>query len=56
MQEGGVAGVTVVDIPREWAELTDSLTTRLVLGAEQDSRAGRDSPRSRASTTSGARR
>ncbi|MFK4762349.1 type VII secretion protein EccCa [Microbacterium sp. ZW T5_45] len=30
-EEGGVDGVTVIDIAREWAELTDPLTVRLIL-------------------------
>ncbi|WP_341935647.1 type VII secretion protein EccCa [Microbacterium sp. LWO14-1.2] len=33
-EEGGVDGVTVLDIPREWDQLTDPLTIRLILEGE----------------------
>lgn len=35
--EGGVDGVTVIDIPREWDQLTDPLTIRLVLEGDKGS-------------------
>lgn len=34
--EGGVSGVTVIDIPREWDELTDPFTIRLVIDDEAE--------------------
>jgi len=33
-EEGGVDGVTVVDVAREWSELTDPLTIRLIIEDE----------------------
>src|SRR5690606_35166747 len=33
--EGGVDGVRVIDISREWAELTDPLTIRLIVEGEK---------------------
>ncbi|MDT0156137.1 type VII secretion protein EccCa [Microbacterium sp. ARD32] len=33
-EEGGVDGVTVIDLAREWAELSDPLTTRLIVEGE----------------------
>lgn len=35
-EEGGVDGVTVVDIPRSWAELTDPFTIRLLIDDAAD--------------------
>ncbi|WP_309127397.1 type VII secretion protein EccCa [Microbacterium sp.] len=35
-EEGGIDGVTVVDIPRSWAELTDPYTIRLVIEGSDD--------------------
>ncbi|MGN7978288.1 type VII secretion protein EccCa [Microbacterium sp. 22195] len=36
-EEGGVDGVTVIDIARDWAELTDPLTIRLIIEGENGS-------------------
>ncbi|MFD5224384.1 type VII secretion protein EccCa [Microbacterium sp. NPDC058342] len=35
-EEGGVDGVTVIDIPREWGELADPYTIRLVIDDKAD--------------------
>src|SRR5690606_16112828 len=34
-EEGGVDGVTVIDVAREWAELADPLTIRLIIEGEK---------------------